>query len=84
MTQMITELTFYTTDGCHLCEDAILLLQRLLAEYSEQYQIELIDIAQSDELIEEYGIRIPVLQKTSLEKDLGWPFDYQGVLDYVR
>jgi len=81
---MITELTFYTTDGCHLCEDAILLLQRLLAEYSEQYQIELIDIAQSDELIEEYGIRIPVLQKTSLKKDLGWPFDYQGLLDYVR
>jgi len=81
---MTVNLSFYTTDGCHLCEDAMLLLQQLLAEYPEQYQVEIIDIVQSDDLIEEYGIRIPVLLKTSLKEDLGWPFDYQSVLDYIR
>ena len=80
---MITELTFYTTGGCHLCEDAMLLLQQLLAEYPRQYQIEIIDISQSDELIEKYGIQIPVLLRSDLAKDLGWPFDYQMLRDYV-
>lgn len=83
MTLMTIELTFYSTDGCHLCEEAEQLLQQLLAEQPGQYQIELIDIAGSDQLIEQYGVRIPVLLKNGLEKDLGWPFDYQGLLDYV-
>ena len=76
MTQMTTELTFYTTDGCHLCEEAKVLLQRLLAQQPECFQVEVIDIVESDVLVEQYGIRIPVVTKDDAQQDLGWPFDY--------
>jgi len=81
---MTIELTFYTTDGCHLCEEAKSLLQQLLAQKPEQYQIEIIDIASSDELIEQYGTRIPVVKKRLGNADLGWPFDYVSLLAYAE
>jgi len=80
---MTTELNFYTTDGCHLCEEATGLLQQLLAQYPEQYQIELIDIVESDRLVELYGVRIPVIAKQDDTDGLGWPFDGAQLLTYV-
>jgi glutaredoxin len=80
---MITELTFYTTDGCHLCEEAKQLLQQLLSDYPEQYQIEIIDIVEAESLIQQYGTRIPVVKRNSSVSDLGWPFDYEGLLEFV-
>ncbi len=80
---MTIELTFYTTEGCHLCEEAKRLLQQLLAQNPERYQIEIIDIAGSDALIEQYGTRIPVVKKSIGKDDLGWPFEYASLLVYV-
>lgn len=77
---MTIELTFYTTEGCHLCEDAKALLQQLLAQNPERYQIEIIDIADSDALIEQYGTRIPVVKVNIDNNDLGWPFNL-GMLE---
>lgn len=37
--------------------------------------LEEVDIAESDELIERYGIRIPVLKSPRHLEELGWPFD---------
>jgi glutaredoxin len=81
---MTIELTFYTTDGCHLCEDAKALLQQLLAHNPERYQIEMVDIASSDALIEQYGTRIPVIKIVGRKNDLGWPFDYSQLIAYVE
>ena len=80
---MTIELSFYTTDGCHLCEQAMVLLQQLLAQYPEQYQIELVDIVESDSLVELYGVRIPVIAKQGDIEGLGWPFDGVQLLTYV-
>ncbi len=80
---MTTELTFYTTDGCHLCEEAKELLQQLLSACPEQYQIETIDIIEAESLIQQYGTRIPVVKRNSSVSDLGWPFDYEGLLKFV-
>ena len=80
---MTIELSFYTTEGCHLCEDAVVLLRQLLAKYPDQYQIELIDIIESDELVQRYGSRIPVIAKQGDVNGLGWPFDYPVLLNYV-
>jgi len=80
---MTTELIFYTTDGCHLCEEATVLLKQLLAKYPEQYQIELVDIVESDRLVELYGVRIPVIAKQGDIEGLGWPFDGAQLLTYV-
>ena len=81
---MTTELTFYTTDGCHLCEEAKELLQQLLSDYPEQYQIEIIDIAEAKSLIQQYGTRIPVVKRNLSGTDLGWPFDYHGLLKFIE
>lgn len=81
---MSIKLAFYTTDGCHLCEEAEVLLQHLLAQYPDLFQIELIDIVESEELIQQYGIRIPVLSQMGEKKELGWPFDYAQLLAFLN
>lgn len=84
MTQTITELAFYTTDGCHLCEQAKPLLQQLLAQYPGCYQIEIVDIVESESLIEKYGTRIPVVADSNGDNDLGWPFDYPKLISFIE
>ena len=78
------ELAFYTTDGCHLCEDAKALLMQLLTDFPEQYQIEVIDIIESEMLVENYGTRIPVISIEGKKSDLGWPFDYTALRCFVE
>jgi hypothetical protein len=63
----------YSTPGCHLCEIAWEILVPLVSYLP--LRLEEIDIAESDELIEQYGIRIPVLKFNDYADELGWPFD---------
>lgn len=63
----------YSTPGCHLCELAREIVSPLLNNYS--LYLEEIDIAESDKLIERYGVRIPVLKSPHHIDELGWPFD---------
>ncbi|ORU94463.1 MAG: hypothetical protein A6F71_09290 [Cycloclasticus sp. symbiont of Poecilosclerida sp. M] len=78
------ELVFYTTDGCHLCENAKVPLRQLLADLPEQYQIEVVDIIEPESLVEQYGTRIPVVAKEGQKNDLGWPFDYAALKGFVE
>ncbi|MEV6923538.1 glutaredoxin family protein [Dactylosporangium sp. NPDC051485] len=48
-------LLLYTREGCHLCEEAREVLERVGEPFEE------VDISGDDELEEEYGFRIPVL-----------------------
>lgn len=49
----------YSRSGCHLCDAARMVI---LAERSRvDFAFEEIDIETSDELLKEYGIRIPVV-----------------------
>lgn len=70
----------YSTVGCHLCEQAKVILWPLIAQY--QFQLLEIDIATSDELIEQYGIRIPVLAADNRLDELNWPFKAEDVNDF--
>ncbi|HBX39441.1 MAG TPA: thioredoxin family protein, partial [Marinobacter adhaerens] len=54
------ELLFYTTSQCHLCELAEALL--VSTPMPEPIPVDVVDIAQSEELVERYGTRIPVLR----------------------
>ncbi|MEH6626252.1 MAG: glutaredoxin family protein [Motiliproteus sp.] len=74
-------LLFYTTAGCHLCEIAITLIQQTLD--AEMYQIDAIEISDSDVLVDLYGIRIPVLADPDSKAELGWPFDQQKLRDFI-
>jgi len=71
----------YSTLGCHLCEMARDIVAPLLSDYS--LRLEEIDIAESDELIERYGVRIPVLKSPHHLDELGWPFDSEQAADFL-
>ena len=68
---------FYTTAGCHLCEQAEQLLGKVKEKNKVQWQS--IDIAGDDDLIERYGIRIPVLTLNSDSNELAWPFTQEQI-----
>lgn len=68
---MSNTLILYTTSGCHLCEQAKDIIWPLIG--STQWQLLEVDIAETDELVERYGLRIPVVATQKAE--LGWPFD---------
>ena len=67
----------YSTLGCHLCEQAKVILWPLLGQY--QFKLVEVDIAESDELIENYGVRIPVLGLPDYSEELDWPFTAEDV-----
>lgn len=69
----------YTTPYCHLCEEA----ERILACISAIQSIHKIDIAQSEEMIEEFGVRIPVLRAAN-GQELDWPFDQSQVMTFLQ
>jgi hypothetical protein len=74
-------LLFYTTLGCHLCEEAETLLDVLKTQHP--VTVEAIDISSSSALVERYGIRIPVVKNKATEEELGWPFGYDELLSLI-
>ncbi len=74
----MNKISLYTTLGCHLCEQAEAIVEPLLEHYDAV--IELVEIADSDALLERYGVRIPVLRPQGTTLELAWPFDRDDVL----
>ena len=69
---------FYGTTCCHLCEEAEAVLREVGIE------ADYVDITGDDELLEKYGIRIPVLKRGDTGAELGWPFDAVAVLRFLE
>ncbi len=69
-------LILYSTDGCHLCENA----ERLLRSMPElrRMTLDVVDIADDEALFARYGTTIPVLAASGAE--LAWPFNADDVL----
>ena len=57
---MIEKLVLYSRDKCPLCEKAKLVLEEIEEELGVSYEI--IDIYNNDELLNLYGIMIPVVK----------------------
>ncbi|OIR08740.1 hypothetical protein GALL_91240 [mine drainage metagenome] len=72
------EIKLYGTAFCHLCEQAEAVLREIGIE------ADYIDIADDDELLEKYGIRIPVLKRADTGAELGWPFDAVAVSCFLE
>ncbi len=70
-------LKLYGTQGCHLCDEAELLLQKMAAARRIEWQY--VDIALDDALFNRYGERIPVLVAAD-GRELGWPFSFLDIL----
>ncbi|MFZ4966669.1 MULTISPECIES: glutaredoxin family protein [Pseudomonas] len=78
---MLPECQLFGTLGCHLCEVAEAVLMPLV---EHGLMVELVDIADSEELFETYSLRIPVLRRADNGAELGWPFDAEQVVAFVR
>ena len=73
MTYSKRQLELLGTSGCHLCDDAQALLAHCL-DFT-QVDVSVVDIADSDELMRLYGVKIPVLRCCQSNQVLCWPFD---------
>ena len=78
---MLPECQLFGTLGCHLCEVA----EALLMSFVELgLQVELIDIADQEEWVERYAVRIPVLRRCDTGAELNWPFDAEQVVTFLQ
>ena len=75
-------LYLYSTLGCHLCELAKAELWPALTH--RDLRVQEVDISESDDLLERYGVRIPVLRVEGHLLELQWPFDTAGVEAFLR
>lgn len=78
---MLPECQLLSTVGCHLCEVAEGVLMPLVDENC--WLVELVDIASSEETVEAYGLRIPVLRRVDTGAELDWPFDIDQVVHFL-
>jgi hypothetical protein len=76
------ELSFYTTAQCHLCELAEALLVN--TPVPSPIPVNVVDIAQSEELVNTYGTRIPVLRRSDTGNELSWPFTQDQLLSFLQ
>ena len=75
------DVVLYSRPGCHLCDAArdVILAERGRADF----MFEEIDIEGSDDLLKEYGVRIPVVVVDGLER-FEIEVDPRGFADLVR
>ncbi len=75
-------LDLMTTEGCHLCDEAVAVLQQVLV--AGQAEVDLVDIVYDAELMERYAVRIPVLVARDSGQELGWPFDAPQLRQFLE
>lgn len=76
------KLFLYTTSCCHLCDRALEVIQASLRW--QTYALEMIEIADSEALIEAYGTKIPVLEMHVGGNQLCWPFTGKELRQFVK
>ncbi|MDX1590145.1 MAG: glutaredoxin family protein [Oleiphilaceae bacterium] len=74
-------LSFFITEHCELCEKAEAVLMATPIE--DPIPVDVVDIAESQELVDRYGTRIPVLRRESDGAELNWPFTEADVVRFV-
>ena len=72
-------LTLYSTSHCHLCDNAIAILNDLAIN-----SFTIVEISESEPLLIAYGIRIPVLRREDNKAELNWPFNAQDIVQFLR
>ncbi|MGL5429791.1 MAG: glutaredoxin family protein [Vibrio sp.] len=69
-------ITLYSTQGCHLCEMAQGLLDKVGLQATQ------VDIALDEQLFSRYAVTIPVVVYQTNE--LYWPFDLQELIEWLH
>ena len=63
----MTTITIYSRHGCHLCDDALKVLESLREELN--FKIEVVNIDKDPELIKLYSDQVPVIHIDGLHHD---------------
>ena len=71
-------LILYSRPGCHLCELAAEMLDRLAVDWRE------VDIETDPELDARYGLVIPVVRSGIAKKELPFPFGEEQLSRFVK
>jgi hypothetical protein len=74
----------FETEGCHLCVEAHALVSQFLKKSRQSYKLTRVEIASSDDLLNRYGIRIPVVKRIDTNAELGWPFDERALERFLE
>ena len=67
-------LALYATSGCHLCEQADALIRHAVT-----VPFCTVEIVDDENLLQYYGLRIPVLCRLDTGEELDWPFDATAI-----
>lgn len=74
-------LTLYSTAGCHLCELAEEQLREAQTRINLQWQWT--EIVDSEDLMERYAVRIPVVVEPISGAEIGWPFNQTDLQNWL-
>lgn len=72
------------TQGCHLCDDAEVVVTETLEKYVAPVKVTKIDIAEQQQLQEQYALRIPVLFHPESQLEIGWPFNQDSLTKFLN
>jgi hypothetical protein len=75
------QLELLGTSGCHLCDIAEKIVRSIAPALGAK--VALLDIADSDDLVEQFGTSIPVLRDSNGQA-LCWPFDEQQLIHWLE
>ncbi|WP_223668424.1 glutaredoxin family protein [Kangiella shandongensis] len=79
------EIIFYTTFGCHLCEqvEAMILTLNQQKNLAKKYDIIAFDIIDDEKTLEQYRTTIPVLENQITKEKLFWPFTFEQLEQWL-
>ena len=77
---MIKQLALYSTSHCHLREFAHTHFLHVL----DGFKLKVIDIADDEALLAQYGLRITVLHRNDSKTELDWPFKLLDVVEFLK
>jgi glutaredoxin len=72
-------INFYTTSGCHLCEQALAMLHKLALDVT----VVEVEIADDELLLAKYGLVIPVVNVANTGQEIGWPFSAEELREFI-
>ncbi|WP_100641444.1 glutaredoxin family protein [Alteromonas facilis] len=74
------QLTLFTGPGCHLCDDAMQVINSL---ERRELIIQSKNIRDDHELYHRYAVLIPVLRRDDSGSELRWPFNTEDVEQFL-